>query len=92
MGPRIREDKGGGELFGGKNWGWFQTSPYGLRVSMSDEGRGWVPASARTTGVGGECGRFANRPYEGLAPQYITGDHKGRPYEGRMAGWDRSWA
>ena len=54
MGPRIREDKRGGGLFGGKDRGWFETSPYGLRVSMSDGGgRGWVPASARTRG--GEC-------------------------------------
>ena len=33
---------------------------------------------------GGECGRFPNLHYEGLAAQHITGDHKGRPYEGRM--------
>ena len=68
MGPRIREDRRGGELFRGKNWGWFQTSPYGLRVSMSDEGRGWVPAFARTGGgasgvgllvFGGADGRMA---------------------------------
>ena len=32
----------------------------------------------------GECGRFPNLHYEGLAAQHITGDHKGRPYEGRM--------
>ena len=50
MGPRMREDKRGGGLFGGKDRGWFETSPYGLRVSMSDEGRGWVPAGVRTGG------------------------------------------
>ena len=32
----------------------------------------------------GECGRFPNLHYEGLVAQYIRGDHKGRPYEGRM--------
>ena len=34
-------------------------------------------------------GRFPNRPYEGLVTQHITGDHKGRPYRGRMAGWGK---
>ena len=50
---------------------------------------GWVPASARTTGGGVGGGRFPNRPYEGLVAQHITGDHKGRPYRRRMAGWGK---
>ena len=51
---------------------------------------GWVPASARTTGRGSRGGgRFPNRPYEGLVAQHITGDHKGRPYRRRMAGWGK---
>ena len=47
-----------------------------------ERGRGWVPASARTTD--GE-GRFADRSYGGLAARLnVTGDHEDRPYgEGR---------
>ena len=40
-------------------------------------GRGWVPASARTTDWEG---RFANRPRERLATRLnVTGDDEGRP-------------
>ena len=50
-----------------------------------DNGRGEMP------GVGWEGkGRFANRPYGGLAERLnVTGDHKGRPY-GRKGG-DGGW-
>ena len=39
----------------------------------------------------GESGgaRFPNRSYEGLVTQHMTGDHKGRPYRRRMAGWGK---
>ena len=49
MGPRIREDRRGGKLFGGKNWGWFETSPYEGLVAQYIRGdhkgrpyRGWM--------------------------------------------------
>ena len=45
-------------------------------------GRGWAPASARTTE--GE-GRFANRPCGGLAARLnVTGDDEGHPYGKRV--------
>ena len=65
-----------------------QGSPLQGKDGRVGEG-GWIPASARTTGGGVGGGRFPNRPYEGLVAQHITGDHKGRPYRGRMAGWGK---
>ena len=70
----------------------YNGRPQGSPLQGKDGGvgeGGWVPASARTTGGGVGGGRFPNRPYEGLVAQHITGDHKGRPYRGRMAGWGK---
>ena len=67
--------------------------PQGSPLQEKDGGVGegeWIPAFARTTGRGSRGGaRFPNRPYEGLVAQHITGDHKGRPYGRRMAGWGK---
>ena len=46
---------------------------------------GWVPASARTTGGGG---RFANRPYVGVAEQGVGGQPQGLPLRRRHVGRD----
>ena len=67
----------------------------GPRMREGVEGREY-PAARFFGGLGMPCGvrwgngRFPNRPYGGgLVAQHITGDHKGRPYGGRMAGWGK---
>ena len=58
----------------GRGKGGSRTAPTGM-TGGSDGDEEWVPASARTTG-GGELVGQSN----------LTGDHKGRPYGGRL-GW-----
>ena len=94
MGPRRREDRNGGREDGSPHsrgqegevpmrWektGDHKDSPYGLRVSMSDEGggRGWVPACARTRGgwVWRWRGTLPARGGRGMGPR-IREDRRG---------------
>ena len=79
MGPRIREDNGGGEFPLPSSRGWLSVcggTGMGPRIRrvhegrLSAGGRGWVPAAARTTGGGGRpLGASLRGAEEGMGPR-----------------------
>ena len=92
MGPRIREDNGWGrdgfplpsslgQALRGNNGSGCEND--GLGARMGGRGRGWVPASARTTDGEGMDSR--SRLHWGRLYAGITG------VGARMTGWARGW-